>query len=349
MYEVLRFWMRRGVDGFRVDVMWHLMKDEQFRDNPPDPGYQKGRPEIGRLLQVYSADQPDVHDVVREMRSVVEEFPERVLIGELYLPIERLVAYYGQDLGGAHLPFNFQLIETAWRASAIAALIAEYEQALPQGGWPNWVLGNHDKRRIAARVGPDQARVAAMLLLTLRGTPTMYYGDEIGLGEVTIPADAVQDPWARNEPGLGVGRDPQRTPMQWSPGPSAGFSEVKPWLPLSQDHAQCNVETLKSDERSILCLYEKLIALRSRSRSLSIGGFGLLPSGEDTLVYRRCFGDEQLLVALNFVGHERKVELPAGERAYCLLLSTALDRAGPVAGADLTLRPDEGAIIGYAR
>jgi alpha-glucosidase len=145
--------MRRGVDGFRVDVMWHLMKDEQFRDNPPNPDYEEGQPEINRLLQVHSADHPDVHEVVRELRGVVDEFPERVLIGEIYLPIERLVAYYGEDLAGAHLPFNFQLLQTAWHAATIAALIAEYEQALPEGGWPNWVLGNHDKPRIASRVG----------------------------------------------------------------------------------------------------------------------------------------------------------------------------------------------------
>lgn len=348
MYDVLRFWMRRGVDGFRVDVMRHLMKDGQFRDNPPNPAYQEGRPEIERLLQVHSADHPDVHDVVRQMRSVVDEFPERVLIGEIYLPIERLVAYYGEDLSGAHLPFNFQLIETSWNASTIATLIGEYEAALPEGGWPNWVLGNHDKRRIAARIGPEQATIAAMLLLTLRGTPTMYYGDEIGLGDVEIPLDAVQDPWERNEPGLGVGRDPQRTPMQWSAASSAGFSRARPWLPQSLDHADRNVETLMSDERSILCLYRKLIAMRSQHRALSIGDFALLASEKDTLLYQRRVGSERLTVALNFAQVEKTLQLPSSERHYSILLSTALDRTGAIAGAELLLRPDEGVIVGYA-
>ena len=345
MHDVLRFWMRRGVDGFRVDVMWHLMKDKEFRDNPPNPAYQEGQPEIARLLQVHSADHPDVHGVVRELRAVVDEFPERVLIGEIYLPIERLVAYYGEDLRGAHLPFNFQLIETAWHASTIAALIAEYERALPEGGWPNWVLGNHDKRRIAARVGRAQARVAAMLLMTLRGTPTMYYGDEIGLAAVEIPPDAVHDPWERNEPGLGFGRDPQRTPMQWDAGPSAGFSAAEPWLPLSSDHDQRNVAALMSDERSILCLYRKLIELRSRFRALSIGDLALLPSGEDCLLYQRCFGNECLTVALNFGHEEKSIALPAMEAQYSILLSTALDRTGAIAGQDVALRPDEGVIV----
>jgi alpha-glucosidase len=348
MHEVLRFWMRRGVHGFRVDVMWHLMKDEQFRDNPPNPGYQEGQPEIQRLLQVHSADHPDVHEVVRELRAVVDEFPERVLIGEIYLPIERLVAYYGQDLSGAHLPFNFQLLQTSWHASTIGSLIAEYEQALPEAGWPNWVLGNHDKSRIATRIGCEQARVAAMLLLTLRGTPTMYYGDELGMTDVVIPRDAVQDPWERNEPGHGFGRDPQRTPMQWNACLAAGFTTADPWLPVPRDHAQHSVAALKSDERSILCLYRRLIELRSHSGPLSIGDFGLLPSAEDTLLYHRSRGEERLLVALNFERQEKTVELPSSERPYVILLSTRLDRTGSVAGKTLTLGPDEGVIIGFS-
>src|ERR671932_343004 len=242
MHDVLRFWLDRGVDGFRDDVIWHLMKDPEFRDNPPNPSYQLDRPEIERRLQVHSADHPDVHDVIAGMRSVLEEYDDRVLIGEIYLPIERLVAYYGVDLSGAHLPFNFQLIQTAWNAHEIRMLVEEYEAALPRGGWPNWVLGNHDQPRIAARVGPAQARVAAMLLLTLRGTPTMYYGDEIGLGRVEIPPERVQDPWEKNEPGLGFGRDPARTPMQWERGPNAGFTAGEPWLPLDREHGGCNVE-----------------------------------------------------------------------------------------------------------
>jgi len=149
-----------------------------------------------------------------------------VLIGEIYLPVERLVTYYGADLKGAHLPFNFQLIQARWDARGIAAMVEEYDRAIPDGGWPNWVLGNHDQHRIATRVGAEQARVAAVLLLTLRGTPTLYYGDEIGMRDVPIPPDRVQDPFEKNVPGLGLGRDPERTPMQWSAAPHAGFSAV---------------------------------------------------------------------------------------------------------------------------
>ena len=186
MYEVLRFWLDRGVDGFRVDALWLVIKDDRFRDNPHNPAYEPGRNSHDRLLPLYTADRPEIHDVVAEMRSVLDEYDGRVLIGETYLPFERLVTYYGRDLRGAHLPFNFALIDTAWNAPALAAAICEYEAALPAGAWPNWVLGNHDKPRIASRVGAAQARVAAMLLLTLRGTPTLYYGDEIGMADVIL-------------------------------------------------------------------------------------------------------------------------------------------------------------------
>jgi alpha-glucosidase len=279
------------------------------------------------------------------MRAVLDEFPERVLIGEIYLPLERLVAYYGRDLAGAHLPFNFQLIHTAWNARAIAALVGEYEAALPPGGWPNWVLGNHDQPRIGARIGKAQARVAAMLLLTLRGTPTMYYGDEIGIGKVDIPADAVQDPWERNEPGLGFGRDPERTPMHWDGSQNGGFTMGRPWLPLDPGFASCHVEALSRDLTSILTLYRRLIALRRRHRALSVGGYALVAMDGDVLAYERRHGAERVLVLLN-LGHEaHRVPLPADASRGRILLSTLLDREGEEAGSQVDLRPDEGLLV----
>jgi alpha-glucosidase len=321
------------------------MKDPEFRDNPPNPGYQLGRPEIDRLLQVHSTDQPDVHDIIAEMRRVLEEYDSRVLIGEIYLPIERLVAYYGTDLSGAHLPFNFQLIQTAWNAHEIRTLVNEYEQALPDGGWPNWVLGNHDQPRIGARVGEAQARVAAMLLLTLRGTPTMYYGDEIGLGRVEIPPDRVQDPWEKNEPGLGIGRDPERTPMQWDSSRHAGFTSGEPWLPLAPDYTHHNVEKLKHDTRSILTLYRHLIEFRRAHRALSIGTYTAIPTQDHVFGYERRYKGERLIVLLN-LGHESEsVALPAGAGPGEVLLSTYLEREGERVDSAVRIRRDEGLII----
>jgi alpha-glucosidase len=345
MFDVMRFWLDRGVDGFRVDVIWHLIKAADFRDNPLNPAYQSTQAEINRFLQVYSADQPEVHDVIKGMRRVLEEYPDRVLIGEIYLPLERLVSYYGVDLSGAHLPFNFQLIHTAWNAHEIAALVNEYEAALPEGGWPNWVLGNHDQPRIGARVGKAQARIAAMLLLTLRGTSTMYYGDEIGIAKVEIPTDAVQDPWEKNEPGLGLGRDPARTPMQWDATPNGGFTSARPWLPLDPSFVACNVDGLAKDPRSILNLYRRLIEFRRRHLALSTGQYVPVQFEGPILAYERRLRAERLLIALNFGQNEQMMDLPGDAGEARMLLSTYLDQDEYGVTPRLRLRPDEGVII----
>jgi alpha-glucosidase len=222
-----------------------------------------------------------------------------VLIGEIYLPFERLVTYYGKDLAGAHLPFNFALLLVPWNARAIEKIICDYEAALPAGAWPNWVLGNHDRPRVAGRIGKAQARIAAMLLLTLRGTPTLYYGDEIGMQQVAIAPDQVRDPFEKNVPGIGVGRDGCRTPMQWNASPYAGFSTATPWLPLSDDFTHENVVNLEADFRSTLSLYKALIDLRKKLPQLVSGAYVPISAEGDLLLYRRQCGGEFVVVALN--------------------------------------------------
>src|SRR4051812_43621968 len=157
MLGVLRFWLDRGVDGFRVDVLWHVIKDEALRDNPPNPDWREGMDPYQALVPLHTTDRPEVHGIVTRMRRLFDEYEDRVIIGEIYLPVERLMRYYGADLAGAHLPFNFQLISAPWAAANLASLIQQYERALPSGAWPNWVLGNHDQHRIATRVGEAQA------------------------------------------------------------------------------------------------------------------------------------------------------------------------------------------------
>jgi alpha-glucosidase len=342
MYGVLQFWLDRGVDGFRVDVIWLLIKDAALRDNPLNPNYKPTETGVHRVLQIYNADQPEIHDVIAEMRSLLERYRERVLIGEIYLPLERLVSYYGSDLGGAHLPFNFQLIHAAWTASSIAKLVTEYEAALPSGGWPNWVLGNHDQPRIAARVGAAQARIAAMLLLTLRGTPTLYYGDELGIGRVAVPREAVQDPWEKNEPGLGLGRDPSRTPFQWDATPNAGFTRAKPWLPLDPGYALCNVGILRNDGTSILALYHRLLSVRRRHEALATGAFRMVDVQGNVLIYERVMQKQRILVCLNFGDIGQTVGGQCLRRAE-ILASTHPDRTN--LDSDLLLRPNEGLTI----
>src|SRR4051812_33981077 len=345
MYDVMRFWLRRGVDGFRVDVIWHLIKDDEFRDNPPNPKYRPGDPPHHAVVPLYTADRPEVHDIIADMRRVVNEFPDRVLIGEIYLPVERLVAYYGRDLSGVHLPFNFALLGAPWHARQLAKLVDEYEAALPAGGWPNWVLGNHDKPRIASRIGLDQARVAAMLLLTLRGTPTIYYGDEIGMEQIPICRQDIRDPFELRVPGKGLGRDGARTPMQWDGGRYAGFSNVKPWLPLAENYIAENVFEEQRDTRSIYHLYRALIALRKTHPTLQYGSYHPVAATGDLLLYTRELSANRILVALNLGADPAAVDCPSNAKSGRLLLSTHSDRRDEPFEHNLALRPSEGVIV----
>jgi alpha-glucosidase len=349
IYDVMRFWLRRGVDGFRVDVIWHLIKDAEFRDNPPNPNFRPGRPPHEALLPLYSTDRPEVLAVIAEMRRVVDEFDHRVLIGEIYLPIERLVAYYGIDLAGAHLPFNFTLLSVPWNARDIAKLIDNYERALPAGAWPNWVLGNHDRPRIASRVGEAQARVAAMLLLTLRGTPTLYYGDEIGMQQVAIAPDQVRDPFEKNVPGIGVGRDGCRTPMQWDASPHGGFTTATPWLPLASNYSCENAANLAAYPHSILNLYRALMDFRKNAPELVSGSYVPIVATGDLLAYRREQDGTALLVILNLGSTPCSLQPGAIAHNGEILLSTYLDRTGAILSAGLDVRGDEGLIIRLER
>ncbi len=344
MYDVLRFWFARGVDGFRIDVLWHLIKAREFPDNPWNAAYRTDMGEMARVLQLHSTDQPEVHAIAAEMRRIADSYGDRVLIGEVYLPVERLMDYYGRDLEGVHLPFNFQLVGATWNARELAARIAEYEAALPRGAWPNWVLGNHDRPRIAARLGDAQARVAAMLLLTLRGTPTLYYGDELGIGFVDVSGAEVQDPRELREPGLGLGRDPVRTPMPWDTTPNAGFTTGKPWLPLNRDWRDRNVARLAHAPGSPLVLHRRLLALRRAHPSLAVGDLALLDAGGDVLAFERRSGDERLLVALNLGHASHELSLPSWAHRARPLLST-VEGEPAAAGDRIVLRPDEGLIL----
>lgn len=344
MFDVMRFWFDKGVDGFRVDVMWHLIKDKRFRNNPRNPDYRHGKdPLYHSLIPAFTTDQHEVHDIVTMMRRVADEYDERVLIGEVYLAIGELVTYYGRKGLGAHLPFNFLLISLPWDAPKIASAVSEYEGALPPRGWPNWVIGNHDNPRIASRVGAAQARVAAMLLLTLRGTPTMYYGDEIGMRNVDVPPERIQDPLEKNVPGLGLGRDPQRSPMQWNAGPNAGFTAGAPWLPIADDYSAVNVETERNDAASMLTLYKRLITLRRAEPALSVGDYVPLNAEGNLIAYIRQNGKSRFLVALNL--GQQPNEFPLKTFRGVIVLATYLDRKGETAEGTLSLRENEGLIV----
>jgi alpha-glucosidase len=342
IFDSMRFWFDKGVDGFRIDVLWHVIKDERLRDNPKNPDYDPSQVPYEQLLPTYSTDQPEALGVAEAMRSVADEYDARVLVGEMYLPIERLVAYYGREDEGVHLPFNFQLLTLPWDAREIDRAINEYEGALPAGGWPNWVLGNHDKSRIASRVGSEQARVAGVLLLTLRGTPTLYYGDELGLQDVPIPPDRMQDPQGlRISPEFS--RDPQRTPMPWDGTDSAGFTTGTPWLPLNDDARHRNVAALREDPGSLLLFYRRLIRLRRERAALSIGDFRPIEASGDVIAYVRHEAGEQIAALLNLGGHPQRVRLPGLEGT--VILGTRPDGEGSRVKEEFQLRPHEAVLI----
>ena len=265
-----------------------------------------------------------------------------MLIGELYLPIERLMVYYGS---GLHLPSNLHLLSTPWDAAAIGALVDGYEAALPDGAWPNWVLGNHDRPRLASRIGPVQARAAAVLLLTLRGTPTLYYGDELGMHDVAIPPDRVQDPWERRVPGRGLGRDPVRTPMQWDAGPHAGFTteQATPWLPLAPDARAVTVEAQREDPASMLALYRALLALRRAEPALHVGDHRTVGADGDALVFERSAGADRFVIALNLGAEAAEATLDGATGVVAL--GTSVSRLGERVNGRVRLAGGEAVVV----
>lgn len=346
MLNVMRFWLDKGVDGFRVDVMWHMIKDDQFRDNPVNPDYQSHMATYEKLLPVFSTDQPEVHEIVQKMRKVLDEYDSRMMIGEIYLPIHKLISYYGPQNNGANLPFNFMLLTLPWDPQKIAAAIDEYEGALPQDAWPNWVLGNHDQPRIASRIGLEQSKVAAMLLLTLRGTPTIYYGEELGMADVPIPFDEVKDPQGLNMPDKNLSRDPERTPMQWNDKDYAGFSNTQPWLRVSAVYKRVNVQKEEEDTYSQLNLYRRLIQLRQQEPSLKIGDYKPVHADHQVMAYlRQAPSGNPFLIVLNLSHRPCYLKIEHMEIKGTVVLSSSFELEGTTVNESINLGGDEGIIV----
>ncbi|MGI9082187.1 MAG: alpha-amylase family glycosyl hydrolase [Thermoleophilaceae bacterium] len=323
MREVLRFWLDRGVDGFRIDVAHALGKDPALGDNEP-----------GRR---HDQDWPNVHPRLRAIRRVLEEYEgDRMAVGEVYLLDQAELAPYVRTGDELHLAHNFAFLNLPWSAAGFRAMVDEFEQLAGPGAWPAWCLGNHDHSRIASRYGTGPARVAAMLLLTLRGTPFLFHGDELGLTDVEIPRDRVVDV---------DGRDPERSPVPWEPpssaGPGAGFTTGEPWLPITPDAEKVAASVQAGDPESMLALYCELLALRRTTPALSGGSYRALEAGEGIYAYQRG-GD--VAVALNFAPEPRPVR--ANGRGS-LLASTrpAGPRGTEVDLATLVLEADEGVIV----
>jgi alpha-glucosidase len=338
--DVMRFWLRRGVAGFRVDVAHRLIKDEYLLGNPDELAHEH-RHVSHSVLRQTNMDHPDVHEVIQGLRGVLDEFSDRVSLGEV--PIhdpQRLTRYLGTNNDGLHMVFNFALWDAPWDAGVFRRLVDSLEQELPPWGWPCYALSNHDISRVASRYGGDgqaKARVAAMFLLTVRGTPCLYYGEELGMTNgYVIPSRLARDV---------DGRDAYRTPMQWS-STADGFTTGSPWLPPNLDASCVNVATQRRDPRSVFNLYRRLISFRKKSFALRRGIYEPIDTVPNVFAYRRASGADNLLVALNFGAEACRVRHKGLYGGAKVELSTAL-RIFPDALqlGTMRLEPHEGVII----
>ncbi|MGY1742782.1 MULTISPECIES: alpha-amylase family glycosyl hydrolase [unclassified Blastococcus] len=335
MHDVVRFWLDRGVDGLRIDALQRLGKDPLLRSN------------AGSDRRHDQDWEPVAHERLRGIRRVVDEYSDRMVVGEVYLlDLRRVVDYLG---GGdqLHMAHNFVFLHLPWEAAAFRRVIEEFAALAEPEAWPAWFLGNHDHSRIASRYdggghGPARARVAALLLTALRGTPFVYQGDELGLPDAQIPPDRVVDV---------DGRDPERAPLPWSPpstaGPGDGFTTGQPWLPLVADAEALSVERQAADPQSTLALVRRLGELRAGSSILQTGTQHLLDAGPDLLAWTRADASGRVLAAANFASEPRELGV-AGR--FSLLLSTDPGRAGTSLGdgplaEPVVLRPDEAVLL----
>jgi len=352
MLDVARFWLELGVDGFRVDAAHQMMKDPHERDNPPaPPDYPRPYKDMGEydsFIHLYDFGHPDVHEAHRRFRKVLDTYPQdAVSVGEIHIfDLPEWASYYGEAFDQLHMPFNFHLMAAEWNVPSVRAVVESVLWNVPVGGWTNWTLGNHDEMRLATRLGEHYTGIAALLLLTLRGTPFLYYGDELGMREATIAEEDRRDPWGHAVDYLS--RDGSRTPMQWSPGLDAGFSSegaAAPWLPVGEGHVSLNVHAELADPGSVLNLYRRLLDLRRESSALRRGSFLTHPaSTAELLVYRRESDDETMTVALNFGDEGATVSLGA----CTVVFSTADPKRSDRVNNGLRLAPFEGVVVSHS-
>jgi alpha-glucosidase len=345
MLDVLSFWLDKGVDGFRTDAVLSLLKDEQLRNDPPNPNYVAGKSNpTHEFLRSHSAGEQVVNEVIGSFCEVLAEKPNSFLLSEAYLNIPGLHHMYQACWRHpVHAPFNFNLMTLEWGAGAFRSFIDEYEESLGPEDWPNYVIGNHDRSRVVSRLGVRRARLLAMLQLTLRGLPVVYYGEELGLPDSEIENNEIKDPLELRLPGFGLGRDPERTPMPWNSHNAAGFTTVESWLPMDVEARKLNVAAQERQPESMLSFYRHLIRLRNASPALSEGDYRSLKLGnENVFGYIRETEFQRFLVVLNFGDKPTEVKLSSNVGSWIAGTHEVLgDGDSPVEG-NVRLRAFEG-------
>lgn len=367
IHNVICFWLDRGVDGYRLDVAHAYCKDQEFRNNPPfwkhpplDEQRMKDKVFFDKTIakfglpdfqyKQYNLHQPETHEVLRGFRRVFAEYPDSVSIGEVIADYPEVVAsYYGKG-DELHMNFYFDLAECPWDAAAFRRRVEHWLSLLPAGCWPAWTLSNHDRIRAISRYGRkgvenSKAKLLAMLLLTLPGTPFVYYGEEIGMKDLQLPKRLIQDPVGQKLWPFHKGRDSQRTPMQWEPTEMAGFTTGEPWLPLGPELAERNVQVQESDPASLLNFWRNLIWLRKKKSALSEGTYQSITESipEDCYVFTRVQAPKSVLICLNFSRKSRTIPLPG--KISPLFSTHNLRNKKPA--ETLTLAPLEGCLLEF--
>jgi alpha-glucosidase len=301
--DVMRFWLQEGVDGFRLDAIYHIFKDPDFRNEPVNPFYMAGRDDpYDALIHVFSQGRTETIAAIRRLAEIAAEH-DAFIVGETYLDIDGMLDFYNAVPNGRYAPFNFNFIGKEWHADEWREFADDFDASLPEWAVPTHAMGNHDRPRIVTRLGHERARTAAVILMTLRGMPFIYNGDELGMADTPVPPERRRDPLG-NTPGFEPGRDPQRTPMQWDNGPNGGFTTGAPWLPVGDAEAT-NAAVQTGDPGSMLSLYRDLIRARRSSAALRRGSYRSIDAGPGIFAYLRETDGERVLVAANFSGERR--------------------------------------------
>jgi alpha-glucosidase len=353
MFDMIRFWLDKGVDGFRLDVCNFFIKDAQFKNNPFGIGPNAPRP-YDLQNHIYDRDQPETHGILKEFRSILDGYSERMSVGEIAVENpggnhEIASSFYGIGNDELHLVFDFSHMNGKWGADVFYKRIREWQAHIPDGDWPCHVFNNHDQFRSISRYikGAEsipRAKLIAVMLLTLKGTPFIYYGEELGMKNGSIPKKILHDPLGIKYWPFHPGRDPERTPMQWSDAPNAGFSTASPWLPVNNDYDVVNVASELADKNSILNLYKDLIGLRKKHPALQRGDWiPVIEAKNDILAYKRVFENEVMLIVLNFSNAARKADLVSP--SLQTVLSTHRFKGSAVTERMVNIMPYEASIF----
>ncbi len=312
MFDLVRYWLDMGVDGLRLDVVNWFVKDDRFRSNP------LSLRSVDLHKHIYDRNRPETIDICRELRTLTDSYSERMMVGEVYDEDPGIcAAHYGSGNDALHLVFYFDFLFQPWNAVRVFRSLTSWYGRLPAGAWPTFTLSNHDNLRHCLRYRAGKwtearARVAAALLMTVRGTPFLYYGEEIGMTGGRLRKKDLVDPLSRKTwPLRRFRRDLARTPMQWDGSPNAGFSKATPWLPVDPAFTRNNAEAQAADEDSLLGFYKRLIRLRKKHAALRAGEIRFMADClPGVLAYIREDGPEKVLVVLNFTRKHVSMKLP---------------------------------------